>query len=49
MHLPLKRLQAPGRLEVRWGGGMEHSRGDGVRWGGGVDCQRVDRGVGNVI
>jgi hypothetical protein len=28
MHLTLKTLEAPGSLEVRWGGGMGHSRGD---------------------
>ena len=26
MHLPLKRLEAPGSLEVRWGGRWGHSR-----------------------
>jgi hypothetical protein len=37
MHLTLKRLEAPGTLEVRWdGGGWEHPHGDGVGWGGGV-------------
>ena len=28
MHLTLKRLEAPGSLEVRWGGGWGHPRGD---------------------
>ena len=31
MHLTLKRLEAPGSLEVRWGGGWGHPRGDGSR------------------
>jgi hypothetical protein len=36
MHLTLKRLEAPRSLEVRWGEGWEHSRGDrglGRRYG----------------
>jgi hypothetical protein len=28
MHLTLKRLRAPGSLEVRWGRGWGHPRGD---------------------
>ncbi len=28
MHLTLKRLEAPGSLEVRWGEGWEHPHGD---------------------
>jgi hypothetical protein len=32
MHLTLKRLEAPGSLEVRWGGRWGHPRGD--RWVG---------------
>ena len=47
MHLSLKRLEAPGSLEVRWGGGWGHPHGD-KGWGGGVGCgtiQKVD-GVG---
>jgi hypothetical protein len=51
MHLTLKRLEAPGSLEVRWGEG----------WGWGVETEgmgrgygmwngkRVDRGGGNKI
>jgi hypothetical protein len=31
MNLTLKRLEAPGSLEVRWGGGWVHPRGDWVR------------------
>jgi hypothetical protein len=31
MHLTLKRLKAPGSLDVRWGGWWGHPRGDGVR------------------
>jgi hypothetical protein len=30
MHLTLKILEAPGSLEVRWGGGWGHPHGD--RW-----------------
>jgi hypothetical protein len=30
MHLTLKRLEAPGNLEVRWGGGIHLEMG----WGG---------------
>jgi hypothetical protein len=36
MHLTLKRLEAPGSLEVRWGGGWGHPRGD--RGGVGRRC-----------
>ena len=28
MYLVLKRLEVPGSLEVRWGGGWGHPRGD---------------------
>jgi hypothetical protein len=40
MHLTLKRLEAPGSLEVRWGGGWEHPCGD---WevGRGMECETV--------
>jgi hypothetical protein len=34
MHQTLKRLEVPGNLEVRWGGGWGHPRGDGVEQGG---------------
>jgi hypothetical protein len=40
-HLTLKRLEAPESLEVRWGGGWEHPRGDGVGWREGVGCGEV--------
>jgi hypothetical protein len=30
MHLTLKRLEVPGRLEVKWGGGIHVE----VQWGG---------------
>jgi len=30
MYLTFKRLEAPGSLEVRWGGEWGHPRGDGV-------------------
>jgi hypothetical protein len=36
MHLTLKKLEAPGNLEVRWGGGWGHPSGDrgmGRRYG----------------
>ena len=43
MHLILKRLEAPGSLEVRWGGvGGIHVE-KRVEWGGGVGC-RADGG-----
>jgi hypothetical protein len=35
IHLTLKRLEAPGSLAVRWGGGWGHPRGDRVGCGGG--------------
>jgi hypothetical protein len=35
MCLILKKLEAPGNLEVRWGRGWEHPCGD-HGWGGGV-------------
>jgi hypothetical protein len=44
MHLTLKRLEAPGSLEVRWGEGWGHPCGDGVGWGGGVGCGAVGGG-----
>jgi hypothetical protein len=40
-HLTLKRLQAPGSLDVRWGGEWEHPHGDRVGWGGAVGCGAV--------
>jgi hypothetical protein len=43
MHLTLKRLEALGSLEVKWGGGCGHPRGDGVGWGGGVGYGAVGR------
>ena len=36
MHLILKRLEAPGSLEVRWGESLGHPHGDRMGWGGGV-------------
>jgi hypothetical protein len=38
MHLTLKRLKAPGSLEVRWDMGWGHPRGDEVGRGGDVRC-----------
>ena len=43
MQLTLKRLETPGSLEVRWGGGWGHPCGDRVGWGTGVECE-ADRG-----
>ena len=34
MHLTLKRLEAPGILEVRWGWSWGDPLGEGVGWGG---------------
>ena len=42
----LKRLEAPGSLEVRWVGGWGHSCGDTVCWGRGVGCGTVGRWEG---
>ena len=45
MHLTLKRLEAPGSLEVRWGGGWGHPHGDrgvGRRYGM-RNSRRVER------
>jgi hypothetical protein len=51
MHLMLKRLEAPGSLEVRWGGEWGHPHGD--RWGGKEvwDVEQLEGGwgVGNGI
>ena len=51
MHLALKRLEAPGSLEVRCGWGWEHPHGDGVGWGGDVERGAIRRwmrvGVGS--
>ena len=50
MHLTLKRLEAPGCLEIRWGGGWGYPPGDRVVWGGGVGCGKEGgwmEGVGN--
>jgi hypothetical protein len=44
MHLTLKRLEAPGSLEVRWGGvwGLWGGNPHGYRgWGGGMGCGTV--------
>ena len=40
-HLTLKRLEAPGSLEVRWGGGWGHPCEDEVGWGVHVGCGAV--------
>jgi hypothetical protein len=50
-HLTLKKLEAPGSLEVRWGGEWGHPCRDGVGWGGCVECGAVGgwMGVGNGI
>jgi hypothetical protein len=41
MNLTLKRLEAPGSLEVRWGGEWGHPYGDRMGWGGGVGCGAI--------
>jgi hypothetical protein len=41
IHLTLKRLEAPGSLEVRWGGGWGHPSGDRVGLGGDVGCGAI--------
>jgi hypothetical protein len=53
MYLTLKRLEAPGSLEVRWDGGWRHPRGDRV---GGEEVWDVEQsrqvdggGAGNGI
>jgi hypothetical protein len=38
MHLTLKRLEAPGSLEVRWGGGCGGIHVETGVWGGGIRC-----------
>jgi hypothetical protein len=51
MHLILKRLKAPGSLDVRWVGGCGHpcaDRGVGKRCGM-WSSQRVEGWAGNVI
>jgi hypothetical protein len=45
MHLTLKRLEAPGSLEVRWGEGVGHPCGDWMGWGRGVGW--MEGGAGN--
>jgi hypothetical protein len=47
-HLTLKRMEAPGSLEVRW---EELPRGDRWGWGEGVGCGalKVEGGAGNGI
>jgi hypothetical protein len=40
MHLTLKRLDAPGSLEVKWGVGLGHPHGD-REWAGDVGCGAV--------
>jgi hypothetical protein len=43
MHLTLKRLEAPGSLEVRWGGGEGASM---WRWWGGEEVWDVEQSKG---
>jgi hypothetical protein len=40
IHITLKRLETPGSLEDRWGGGRGHPHGVGVGGGGGVDVEQ---------
>jgi hypothetical protein len=46
MHLTLKRLKAPGSLEVRWGGSWGHSYRDRMGCGRGVGCEAVGGWMG---
>jgi hypothetical protein len=46
MHLILKRLDAPGNLEVRWGGGIHVKTGVG---GGDMECGTVGVWIGKGI
>jgi hypothetical protein len=48
MHLILKRLEAPGILEVRWGEEWPHPRGD-IGWGGGMRFGTVRGSMGGGI
>jgi hypothetical protein len=41
MHLALKKLKAPGCLEIRWGCGVLASTWRQCGWGGGVGCGAV--------
>ena len=43
MHLTLKRLEAPGSLVVRWGGGWKHPCKDREKRYGMWNSQRVDQ------
>jgi hypothetical protein len=45
MHLTLKRLEAPGSLEVRWGGGG-HPHGEEVWWEEVWDVEQSESGWG---
>jgi hypothetical protein len=45
MHLILKRLEAPGRLEVRWGRGWDIHM-ETAEWGGGMGCGAVGGWMG---
>ena len=48
MHLTLKRLEAPGNLLVRWGGGGDIHVETGV-WGEGMGCGTVGGWMGDKI
>jgi hypothetical protein len=53
MHLTLKRLEAPGSLEVRWGGrwvvgGGDNPCGDGGQ-GGDMGCETIGGWTGRGI
>jgi hypothetical protein len=43
MHLTLKRLEAPGCIDVRWGGGRTSTWGQGA---GGEEVWDVEQSVG---
>ena len=48
MHLALKRLETPGSLEVRWGGGWRNPHRDRVGLRGVVGCGAVGGWEGRV-
>jgi hypothetical protein len=47
MYIILKRLDAPGSLEVRWGGGWGHPHGDRV-WRGVMECETFGGSMGGI-
>jgi hypothetical protein len=49
MHLTLKRLEAPGTLEIWWGGRSGHPHGVGVVSGEDVGCGAVGGWMGGAV